>query len=101
GYWLEYLKFNRVNPTTIHAIGGFRRNGILSGPDGLLTFNNTSDLLNPQSGVILSFAGTLCDHRLGADDRYWRVDSEVRKYQPLGGKTILAARLKVGFEDTL
>jgi outer membrane protein assembly complex protein YaeT len=101
GYRLEYLKFNQVNSTTIEAIGGFRRNGILSGPDTSLIFNNTRDLLNPQNGEILSIGGNLSDHTLGADYRYWRVNAEGRKYQPLGGKTILAARLKVGLEDTL
>ena len=101
GYRLEYLKFNDVNTTTIQAIGGFRRDGILSGPDTSLIYNNTTDLLNPQSGEILSIAGNLSDHTLGADYRYWRVNAEAREFQPLGGKTILATRLKVGLEDTL
>ncbi len=82
GYRLEYLKFNQVNTTTIQAIGGFRRNGILSGPNASLIFNNTSDLLNPQNGEILSIGGNLSDHTLGAN-------------------AILATRLKLGLEDTL
>jgi outer membrane protein assembly complex protein YaeT len=101
GYRLEYLKFNHVNPTTIQAIGGFRRDGILSGPDANLIFNDTTDLLNPQSGQILSVSSNLSDHALGADYRYWRTSAEARKYQRLGGKTILAMRLKAGLEDTL
>jgi translocation and assembly module TamA len=101
GYRLEYLKFNQVNSTTIQAIGGFRRDGILSGPNTSLIFNNTTDLLNPQYGEILSIAGNLSDPTLGADYRYWRANAEARKYQPLGGKTILAMRLQVGLEDTL
>jgi outer membrane protein assembly complex protein YaeT len=101
GYRFEYLKFNQVNPTTIQAIGGFRRDGFLSGPNAGLIFNNTTDLLNPQNGEILSINGNFSDHPLGADYRYWRVESEARRYQPLGGKTILATRLEVGLEDTL
>jgi outer membrane protein assembly complex protein YaeT len=101
GYHLEYLKFNQVNLTTIEAIGGFRRDGILSGPEANLIFNNTADPLNPQSGEILSVSGNLSDHALGADYRYWRTSAEARKYQPLGGKTILAMRLKAGLENTL
>ncbi|HKV53490.1 MAG TPA: BamA/TamA family outer membrane protein [Candidatus Binataceae bacterium] len=101
GYRLEYLKFNQVNPTTSRAIGGFRRDGILSGPDASVIFNNTSDLLDPQSGEILSLGSNFSDHGLGADYRYWRVQGEARKYQPLGEKTILATRLKLGLEDTL
>jgi outer membrane translocation and assembly module TamA len=90
-----------VNPTTVQAIGGFRRRGILSGPNASLIFNDTSDLLDPQSGEILSLGGNFSDHPLGADYRYWRVEGEARKYQRLGGKTILAMRLKLGLEDTL
>jgi outer membrane protein assembly complex protein YaeT len=101
GYRFEYLKFNQVNPTTIQAIGGFRRDGFLSGPNAGLIFNNTTDLLNPQSGEILSLNGNFSDHPLGADYRYWRAESEARRYQPLGDKTILAMRLEVGLEDTL
>jgi translocation and assembly module TamA len=101
GYRLEYLKYNQVNPTTIQAIGGFRRDGILSGPDANLIFNNTADLLNPSSGEIFSLTGNLSDHALGADYRYWRTSAEARKYQALGGKTILATRLKIGLADTL
>jgi len=101
GYRFEYLKFNQVNPTTIKGIGGFRRDGLLSGLNASLVFNNTSDLLDPQHGEILSLDGNFSDRPLGADYRYWRVEGETRKYQPIGRKTILATRLKVGVEDTL
>jgi len=48
------MKFNSVSASTIKAIGGFRRSGILSGPSAGVTFNNTEDPFNPQSGEILS-----------------------------------------------
>jgi outer membrane protein assembly complex protein YaeT len=101
GYRFEYLKYNQVNPTTIQALGGFRRDGFLSGPNAGLIFNNTTDLLNPQNGEILSINGNVSDPSLGADYRFWRVQSEARRYQPLGGNTVLATRLKLGVEDTL
>jgi outer membrane protein insertion porin family len=101
GWRLEYMKFNSVNASTIKAIGGFRRRGILSGPSAGVTFNNTEDPFNPQSGEMFSLQGNLSDHSFGADYRYWRVVAEARKYQPVGWKTVLATRLKVGLADSL
>ena len=101
GWRLEYMKFNSVNASTIEAIGGFRRSGILSGPSAGAIFNNTEDPFNPQSGEIISLLGNLSDHSFGADYRYWRVLAEARKYHLLGWQTVLATRLKVGLSDTL
>jgi len=101
GWRLEYMKFNSVNASTIKAIGGFRRSGILSGPSAGVTFNNTEDPFNPQSGEIISLMGNLSDHSFGADYRYWRVLAEARKYQSVGWQTVLATRLKVGLSNTL
>jgi outer membrane protein insertion porin family len=100
GWRLEYMKFNSVSASTIKAIGGFRRSGILSGPSAGVTFNNTEDPFNPQNGEILSLLGNLSDHSFGADYRYWRVLAEARKYQLVGWQTVLATRLKVGLSDT-
>ncbi len=101
GWRLEYMKFNSVNASTIKAIGGFRRSGILSGPSAGVTFNNTEDPFNPQSGEIISLLGNLSDHSFGADYRYWRVLAEARKYQLVGWQTALTTRLKIGLSDTL
>jgi outer membrane protein assembly factor BamA len=97
---LEYMKFNSVNASTIKAIGGFRRSGILSGPTAGVTFNNTEDPFNPQSGEIVSLLGNLSDHSFGADYRYWRVLAEARRYRLVGWRTVLATRLKIGLSDT-
>jgi outer membrane protein assembly factor BamA len=101
GWRLEYMKFNSVNASTIKDIGGFRREGILSGPTAGVTFNNTEDPFNPQSGEIVSLLGNLSDHSFGADYRYWRVLAEARKYQLVGWQTALTTRLKIGLSDTL
>jgi len=101
GWRLEYMKFNSVNASTIEAIGGFRRSGFLSGPSAGVTFNNTEEPFNPQSGEIVSLLGNLSDHSFGADYRYWRVLAEARKYQLVGWQTVLATRLKIGLSDTL
>jgi outer membrane protein insertion porin family len=101
GWRLEYMKFNSVNASTIKAIGGFRRSGLLSGPSAGVTFNNTEDPFNPQSGEIISLLGNLSDHSFGADYRYWRVLAEAKKYHLVGWQTVLATRLKIGLSDTL
>jgi outer membrane protein insertion porin family len=101
GWRLEYMRFNSVNASTIRAIGGFRRSGILSGPTGGVIFNDTEDPFNPQSGEIVSLLGNLSDHSFGADYRYWRVVIEARNYQSVGWQTVLATRLKIGLANTL
>jgi outer membrane protein insertion porin family len=101
GWRLEYLKFNSVNASTIKAIGGFRRSGILSGPFAGVTFNNTEDPFNPQRGEIITLLGNFSDHSLGADYRYWRVLTQAKKYHLIGWRTVLATRLEVGLSNTL
>jgi outer membrane protein assembly complex protein YaeT len=101
GWRLEYMKFNSVNSSTIKAIGGFRRSGILSGPSAGVIFNNTEDSFNPQSGEVISLLGNLSDHSFAADYRYWRLLAEAKKYHLVGWQTVLATRLKVGLSDTL
>jgi len=101
GWRLEYMKFNSVNASTIEAIGGFRRSGILSGPSAGVMLNNTEDPFNPQRGEVMSLLADLSDHSFGADYRYWRVLAEARKYQSVGWQTVLATRLKIGLSNTL
>ena len=100
GWRLEYMTFNSVNTSTIAALGGFRRRGVLSGPSAGVTFDNTEDPFNPHSGEIISLLGNFSDHTFGADYCYWRVLSELRKYQLLRWQTVLATRLKVGLSDS-
>ena len=101
GWRLEYLKFNSVSASTVAAIGGFRRDGILSGPTAGLNFDNTEDAFNPQAGERLWLLGNVSDHLFGADYRYWRVVGEARKYYLLGWHTVLASRVKIGLSDTM
>lgn len=101
GYRAEYLKFNSVNPSTIAAIGGFRRQGVLSGPNAGAVFNDTDDPFDPHQGQILTLRGQQTGKIFGGDYRCWRVDAEARKYVSIGWKTVLASRFKMGLADTL
>lgn len=100
GWRLEYLKFDTLNPLTIAAEGGVRRDGILSGPAGSAIYTTTDDPLDPHHGVIVTFQGNIADHQFGSDYRYWRTLGEIRHYQPLGWKTIFASRFELGLANT-
>jgi outer membrane protein assembly complex protein YaeT len=101
GWRLEYMKFNSVAPSTIAAIGGYRGQGILSGPNAGLVYNNTEDPLNPQHGMIFTLLGNVALHQFGSNYQYWRASAELRRYHRIGWNTVLATRLKLGFENTL
>ena len=100
GWRLAYLKFYSLNPSTMAAIGGVRRNGILSGPFAQLIWNNTEDPFNPQHGIIATLNANTASHAFGSDYRYWRALGELRAYHLLGWQTVLAARVKLGFEHS-
>ncbi len=101
GYRLDYLKFNSVNPSTIAAVGGFRSNGVLSGPAAGLIFNTVTEPLNPQQGWIITLNMNQAGAIFGGNYSYYRLAAEARKYIPLGWKTVLATRFKLGLADTL
>jgi outer membrane protein assembly complex protein YaeT len=100
GWRLEYLKFNQVNASTIAAIGGMRRNGILSGPEVGVVYNSTEDPFDPQQGHVFSLLGNLSDGVFGGDYRYWRTTAEACNYTPLGWRMVLATRLEAGLANT-
>jgi outer membrane protein insertion porin family len=101
GYRAEYLKFNQVNASTIAAIGGLRRDGVLSGPNAGAILNDTDDPFDPHHGEILTLRAQEAGKIFGGDYRYWRVDAEARKYVSVGWKTVLAGRFKLGLEDSM
>ncbi len=101
GWRLEYMKFNSAAPSTIAAIGGYRGQGILSGPNAGFVYNDTEDPLNPQRGMIVTLLGNAALHQFGSNYQYWRTSAEVRRYHRIGWNTVLAMRLKLGFENTL
>lgn len=101
GWRIEYLKFNSLDPRTIAAIGGVRRDGILSGPAMYLLYKSTDDPLNPHSGAIITLDANISDRVFGADYRYWRSVGQIKHYDLLPFGFIFAKRLELGFENTL
>lgn len=100
GYRLEYLKFNSVSASTIAALGGIRRQGILSGPYLGVILNTTDNPFSPQHGVVLSFRANQAGEIWGGDYRYFKLQAEARDYHLIGWRTVLATRLKIGLADT-
>jgi outer membrane protein assembly complex protein YaeT len=100
GWRLGYLQFNSLAASTIAALGGVRRQGILAGPTASVIENTTDDPMNPQHGAIFFFNADVADRSLGSDYRYWRTVGEARGYHLLGWQTVLAGRVKLGLADT-
>jgi outer membrane protein assembly complex protein YaeT len=100
GWRIEYLKFNSLNSQTIAALGGVRRQGILSGPSVGVVWNTTEDPINPSRGMVFSLGGNMSHGVFGGDYRYWRTSAEVRKYVPLTWQMVLASRLRIGLANT-
>jgi outer membrane protein assembly complex protein YaeT len=100
GWRLEYLEFNSLNSRTIAALGGVRRHGILSGPAAYLVYNTTEDPMNPASGVIATLGANASDPVFGGDYRYWRALGQIKHYNRMPFKVILATRLEIGLADT-
>lgn len=99
GYRVEFLKFNAVGSSTIRALGGLRREGVLSGPTLGLVWDTTEDPLNPTQGERLSVVANQAGTVWGGDYRFFSLTAEAKRYQRLGWGVVLAARLKMGLSD--
>ncbi len=96
GYRLEFARLNNISPSTIRAIGGIKREGLLSGPVLDLARDTTTDRLDRRQGsvVSLNFAQTS-----SPDYHFYTLTTEAKKYVSLGWQTVVASRLKVGLAD--
>ena len=99
GYRVEFLKFNEIGSSTIRALGGLRREGVLSGPTLGLVWDTTEDPLNPTQGERLSVVANQAGTVWGGDYRFFSLTAEAKRYQRLGWGVVLAARLKMGLSD--
>jgi outer membrane protein assembly complex protein YaeT len=99
-YRLEFDKLNNIAPATIRALGGIKRDGILSGPSLGLIWNTTEDPFNPQQGSVVSLFADQAGEIWGGDFKFYKITVEAKKYQRLGWRTVLAGRLKIGLADS-
>ena len=99
GYRVEFLKFNAVGSSTIRALEGLRREGLLSGPTLGLVWDTTEDPLNPTQGGMLSVVANQAGTVWGGDYQFFNLTAEAKHYQRLGWGVVLASRLKMGLSD--
>jgi outer membrane protein assembly complex protein YaeT len=101
GYRMEFAKLHDLAPATVRALGQIKRDGVLSGPSLGLVWNTTENPFNPQEGEVVSLSADQAGVVWGGDFRFYKLTAEVKKYHRVGGKTVLAGRLKIGFADAL
>src|SRR6202050_2130996 len=101
GYRLMYAQLNDVNPSGGDAIGGFRREGIVSGPLGRLNWDNTDDKYYPTRGAIVTLLAEQGGVIWGGDYKYYRTTLEARNYTTIAKDTVLATRAKFGIAESL
>src|SRR5262249_53802434 len=101
GYQLEYDSLTAVNAAVPAALGGIRKSGIVSGPNGRLAVNTTNDPYNPTSGQVFTFDAMEGGGIFGGNYDFWRVVSEAKNYHLIGWGTVLATRIKLGIADSI
>jgi len=97
GYRIEADKLNEVDDETEAALGGVKKELILSGPSMSLVWNTTDSPYDPHHGTIVSLLGDVAG--LGGDFRFWKTSVEGKKYTALPWQIVLANRLKLAFAD--
>jgi outer membrane protein assembly factor BamA len=98
-YRLEYDQLTEVSDATAAVLEEFESNGMLSGLSTGLTWNTADDPFNPTRGWTLSFVGEQVGSFLGGRFDFYKLVGEAKGYYPLAEKTVLAARLKIGFAE--
>jgi outer membrane protein insertion porin family len=100
GYRLEYDKLSSVDPEVSLLLGGIKMSGILSGPQAGFTRDTTNDLFNPSRGYVLDLEAMEAGEIFGGNYNFYRFWGQIKFYQLLGWKTVLATRLKIGTGDS-
>ena len=100
GYRFEFAKLNKIDSSTIRALGGVKRDGILSGPSLGVVWDTAEDPFDPQEGEVVTVTADQAGELWGGDFRFYKLTAEGKKYHLLGWQTVLAGRLKIGLADT-
>ena len=101
GYRVEYDKLNDIEAATEAALGGIRREGIVSGPTTGLVWNTSDDPFNPKKGHVISLTLDQAGAIWGGQFSFFKMTAEAKKYLEIGWSTVLAGRLKFGLADAI
>ena len=98
-YRLEYDQLKDVPEATERLLRDFKHKGLLSGLSTGFVWNRADDPLNPTTGWTLSFVAEQVGSFLGGQFDFYKLQGEAKGYYPLAEKTVLAAKLKLGFAE--
>ncbi|HVO94664.1 MAG TPA: outer membrane protein assembly factor BamA, partial [Terriglobales bacterium] len=101
GYRVEYDNLNDVAGATVQALGGVRRQGLLSGPTIGLVWNTSDDPFDPKRGHVLALALDQAGAIWGGQYSFYKISAEAKKYVDIGWQTVFASRLKLGLADAI
>jgi outer membrane protein insertion porin family len=96
GVNVEYDDLSDVPRATVRRLEEYEARGILASVTGLVERNTTTNLLDPQDGSVLALQA----EQAGGDFSFWRLTAEAKRYWPVLGRRVLAARLRVGVADS-
>jgi outer membrane protein insertion porin family len=95
GMRVERDKLTQVASATVEALGGVKTGISLFGFKLGMLWDTTTSPLDPQSGEVASLAFEQAG--LGGDFDFYKITTEVKKYQSIPWQAVLAARAKVAF----
>ncbi len=98
-YRLEYDQLSNVSSSTARVLREFQRKGALSGLSLGFAWNTMDDPLNATKGGVVSFSAEQIGDGLGGDFSFAKFQGESKGYRLIAPRTVLAARLKLGFAD--
>ena len=100
GVRAERDKLSSIDRATVDALGGDVKSGVLLfGPSLGLRWNSTNDPLNATEGT----AATVGFDEAGSpgDFKFYKINGEVKRYQPLPWQLVLAGRGKLAFANAI
>ena len=99
GVNVEYDDLVDVPRATVRRLDDYEARGILTSIAALVERNTTTDLLDPHDGSVLSFQAEQAGGPWQGDFSFWRATAEAKRYWPVLGRRVLAARLRLGIAD--
>jgi outer membrane protein assembly complex protein YaeT len=101
GWRVDYDDVSKVDRATQNAIGGVIERGFLSAPEIGLVWTTTDDPLDPTQGHSIALGALQGGEVWGGAWSFWRGWIDLRKYQLVGWRTVLAGRIKIGLADSI
>jgi outer membrane protein insertion porin family len=95
GMRVERDKLTQVASATVQALGGVKTGTSLFGFRLGMLWDTTTSPLDPRSGEVASVVFE--EAGLGGDFEFYKITTEVKKYQTLQWQTVLAVRAKMAF----